>query len=268
MCLAIDHRIAVDSPGLSAGPCRTVGIPLVCHAFDKMAVEWIIDSHMITRTVGTEMMVHCCLGMLHGNIVERFVATVFRSPEEHFEIDHVVHDSIVTSEHFHISRPRQNSADIRIEKRGKRIGAGEKHLLVAAVGSQTISVAVAAYHQKAEIMIEDRSFRQIAELTGIAQSLVTYKRIAGKLIVVPQYTRPEARTPFIRCSLSAGPCRVVALDIARYHRVVGRVAAEIPETAVNLCVAVFYGLVEVELSNLLPGCRRCRCTRGKHQRNQ
>ena len=105
MSLAIYHCIAVDGPCLSSRPCGAVGIALVGDTFYKVAVGRIVDGYMEACAVGAEMVVHRCLGMLHSHVVEAMVATILRCPEKDFEIDHVVHDSIVAAEHFYIARP-------------------------------------------------------------------------------------------------------------------------------------------------------------------
>ena len=56
--VAIYHRIAIDGPTLSTSPHRVVGIPLMGHTLDKVAIDGIINCHVIATAIRAEMVLH------------------------------------------------------------------------------------------------------------------------------------------------------------------------------------------------------------------
>ena len=63
---AIDHRVTVDGPTLSASPHAAIGQPLMGTVVEMMAVEGIIYCNMCTGVVGTELIGHGSVGMADG----------------------------------------------------------------------------------------------------------------------------------------------------------------------------------------------------------
>ncbi len=76
------------------------------HPLDKFPGLRVIHSYMIACVIGTELMFHCGLGMFDGNVIKIFATAVFRSPEKHLQVNHVIHDRIMAAKHLHITWPR------------------------------------------------------------------------------------------------------------------------------------------------------------------
>ena len=77
---------------------------------------------MVACVVGAEVVSHRSLGMFYSNVIKTLGTTVFRGPEEHFEIYHVVHDSVVASEHYRVAWPREDGADVGVIESRKSVG--------------------------------------------------------------------------------------------------------------------------------------------------
>ena len=69
-CLAVHHRVSVESPGLSARPRRIVAVALVGLLLDNIAVAAVICDNVPGSVVVAEVVLHCNVGVRAGNGIE------------------------------------------------------------------------------------------------------------------------------------------------------------------------------------------------------
>ena len=67
--ITVTHGVSVNGPCLSACPGGFVSIPLCSLFLTYLTGYGIIIHYVITAVIGTEMVLHGGIGMLHGNII-------------------------------------------------------------------------------------------------------------------------------------------------------------------------------------------------------
>ena len=215
-----------------------------------MTVNGIIDSDMIAGAVGTEMMLHRCLGMTHGKVVEQRVAAILRSPEHHVEVHHVVHDGVVSAEHLHVAGPGEDGADHRVEECGERVGRSKDNLFVISIVCGLIAFTEGTEHQEADIMIEDRLIGDVSQSLRVAFGGLFDVLILRKAVVHPQDTGPESAAPLLsRCRPAVPAFLLVGSEDVTwlFTVVVGTIRlSQVLECTQDLRVAIVQLLVHVE----------------------
>ena len=146
--LAVAHRIAVESPRLSAGPRRRVGITLErAPALDRAVV---VVAHDMERTgVVAEMVLHRDVGMADRHIAVDGIARVFRGPEEHLEVHHVVDDDRVVPL---AEIPRTDQADTGGATRNEALGGLDDHRFRMPVVQRLHLLAEAAEDHETQVV--------------------------------------------------------------------------------------------------------------------
>ena len=94
----VDHRIAINRPGLTPCPHRFIIESLVRHSFYLLAALLIINHHVIRGVVWPEMIFHGNLGMADGNIIQGRGPPVFGSPKQQLQVDQVIGYDIASDE--------------------------------------------------------------------------------------------------------------------------------------------------------------------------
>jgi len=67
--IAVTHGISVDGPSLSARPGRLISIALCSLFLTHLTGYRIIVHYMITTIIVTEVILHGCISMFHGNVI-------------------------------------------------------------------------------------------------------------------------------------------------------------------------------------------------------
>ena len=71
---------------------------------------------MAGSIIRTELVLHGLIGMRDGYICQIWITTILGCPEQHLQINQVIHNRIMPTEHLHIARPRKDSAYTGIEQ--------------------------------------------------------------------------------------------------------------------------------------------------------
>ena len=225
--VAVDHRVAVNRPCLSAAPHRMVGIALVGHAAQETAGEGVVDCHMIARAVGTEVVVHGRLGMAHRYVVEPFAVGIvggclLTRPEEQLQVDHVVHDGVVSAVVFHVTGPRENRPHLRIEQRGELPGGLQSQRPVVRVGCLLVPFQQRIDDDESQVVVIDWLRHDGLDGIRILLSRSFHRLVVRMGVVHPKDSRPETRTPLFGNGFPQVPLRLPLQDVAGHHAEVVR----------------------------------------------
>ena len=218
---AVHHRVSIDAPGLAAGPHRVVGIALMGAAVLVGAALGVEHRHMIGRAVRTEIVPHRRIGVRDRNVLPSRVSPVLSSPEQRFQVEHVVHDGVVPAEIGHFAGPAQDGAHRRIEQGGEALRRGEHRLLIGRIAGQPEPVAEGREHDEADVVVIGRLPGDEVQCFRVAARGGLQRGIAGGLVRIPEDARPEAHRPVLLAHGRQVPAAVSRRDVARRLAVIG-----------------------------------------------
>ncbi len=221
--LTIHHRVAVETPRLTACPRRRIGIALPSHMMDGLACFFVVAYDVIRTGIGPEVVVHRHIGVRFGHVAIAVVARQVRSHGQQFEVHHVVDNDRVTP---FLGVPRAGAAHLGVESCGEVARCGKDDVAVGFLVRQPVAVAVGAVDGEADVVVVGTVFlalHALGKLFGDTAQVFA----AAVFIQIPHRTRKEP----------AGPPAYRAHD----ERVVGRIPA-----AGHLIGRLFYRFIESE----------------------
>ena len=181
----------------------------------------IVNRYVIRRSVRSEVVAHRRIRMGDGDVFPGRISPVFGRPEEGFQIEHVVHDGVVSPEGRHLPRPAQDRPYRRIEEGGKALRRGEHRLLVRRVAGQPEPVAEGREHDEADVVVIGRLPGDEVQRLRVAARGGLQRGIAGSLVRIPEDARPEAHRPVLLAHGRQVPAAVSRRDVARRLAVIG-----------------------------------------------
>src|SRR5438270_13108818 len=92
LSVAIDHGEAVQPPGLTTGPCRTVRETLRSELADHGASGGIVVDHVEGAAVRADVILHSFQGVANGVIAQGGTAAILSSKQQQLQVHHVVDD--------------------------------------------------------------------------------------------------------------------------------------------------------------------------------
>ena len=179
--------VAVESPRLSAAPCRIVGEALMGLPDMGFARNRVVGDHVPRTEIGAVMIFHRLVGVRNRHLPERLVARITGRPQQEFEVHHVVDDDRVLPL-VAVVVPRADQPHFRLETRRQRPGSGEQHLFVGLVPGEAQSVAETAIQHESHVVVVGRIFFAF-DARGVHPGVFQNPRIAAVFIHVPQRSR-------------------------------------------------------------------------------
>ena len=129
---------------------------------------------------------------------------------------------------------------------------------------QTISVSITAKNQKAQIVIESRSFGKKFQRSRKLLGLLPNFFITCKFIIIPQNPRPKTAAPFFLHRLPAMPRIQTIHNITGHHSIIysSVFRPQFLQRAVYLAVAIYQGLFfKSQLARRTSDQQVCPCTK-------
>ena len=190
--LAVAHRVSVEAPRLSAGPSRGVGITLERPpALDRAVV--VVAHDMERAGVVAEMVLHRDVGMADRHVAVDGIARVLRSPEEHFEVHHVVDDDRVVPL---AEIPRTDQPDAGIAARNEALGGLDDHLFRMPVVQRLHLLAEAAKDHEAQVVrpfIILYALQPVGVFPGFGEEFL----VAREAVALPERSGEESACPVL-----------------------------------------------------------------------
>ena len=115
----ITHGISIYTPSLTTCPRRFIIISLIStFRFDRTIFRQITD-YMIRCHIFPKMVFQCFVSMCYGNLPILRITCLFRCPEKHFQIHHIINNDRITP----ITKvPGTNQSDFRFKTCTKTFG--------------------------------------------------------------------------------------------------------------------------------------------------
>ena len=194
--LTIHHRVAIESPGLSAAPRAAVSIALGCVLGVRLAGDGIVTHDVEGGEVGAEVVLDRRVGVLLGDTLVAHVTCLSGHEAEHLQVHHVVDDDGVLPAGIRL--PRLDDAQLLVPAGEQALRAFIDHVEVVLVARQAVALAEAAVEHEAQVVGVGHPLGRLhavgIHLGQTAQLLVLALRV---LIEHPQHAGEESRHPVV-----------------------------------------------------------------------
>ena len=74
-------------------------------ALYEVAVLLVVHGDVVARTIFAEVIAHGGVGVADGDVAQPLTPAILTGPEQQFQVNHVVHDGVVTTIVLDVARP-------------------------------------------------------------------------------------------------------------------------------------------------------------------
>ena len=189
------HRIAVQAPGLSAGPGGFIGVALVGAFHADGSVFRVVIDDVPGGEVLPEVILDGRIRMREGDVPKGIDPAESVCFHQQFEVHHVVDDDReFPTGRLRIDIPAEGCTDGRIETARESMGRIDHGLPPAGVSGDPQRVPVTAVGDETDIMVTGLLRFEI-DLPGVFLSECPHPLISRLEIDVPEAAGEETRTP-------------------------------------------------------------------------